>query len=76
MTRLMQELVNEMNYLEKTDDLTFPLEEKWENLPTGWMGFIQEVYIYAFPIKIVVNGEDYPFKVCVLEDFRDILKEG
>lgn len=43
---------------------------------TGWMGFIQEVYIYAFPIKIVVNGEDYPFKVCVLEDFRDILKEG
>lgn len=59
MTRLMQELVNEMNYLEKTDDLTFPLEEKWENLPIGWMGFIQEVYIYAFPIKIVVNGEDY-----------------
>lgn len=76
MTRLMQELVNKMNYLDKTNDLTFPLEEKWENLPTGWMGFIQEVYIYAFPIKIVVNGEDYLFKVCVLEDFRDILKEG
>lgn len=30
MTRLMQELVEEMNYLEKTDDLTFPLEEKME----------------------------------------------
>lgn len=35
MTRLMQKLVNEMNYLDKTNDLTFPLEEKWENLPTG-----------------------------------------
>jgi hypothetical protein len=48
----------------------------WDTLPTGWMGFIQEVYIYALPSKIVVNAEDYPFKVYVLEDFRDILKEG
>lgn len=75
MTRLMQELVNEMNYLDKTNALTFPLVKTWESLPTGWMGFIQEVYIYAFPIKVVVNAEDYPFKVYVLEDFRDILKE-
>lgn len=76
MTRIIQELVKEMTSLEKTDDLTFPMTKRWNTLPTGWAGFIQEVYIYALPIKIVVNAEDYQFKVYVLEDFRDILKEG
>lgn len=74
MTEIMHELVEEMDYLEKTDDLTFPLVEKWENLPSEWAGFTQEVYAYALPIKVVVNAEDYPFKVYVLEDCRDIIK--
>ena len=75
MTNIMQELVEDMNYLEKTDDLNFPMVKKWENLPSEWVGFTQDVYAYALPIKVVVNAEDYPFKVYVLEDCRDIIKE-
>lgn len=75
MTSIMQKLVKEMNDLGKEDNLNFPITKTWNTLPSGWMGFIQEVYIYAFPIKVVINAEDYPFKVYVLEDFRDILKE-
>lgn len=74
MTEIMQELMEEMDYLDKTDDLTFPLVENWENLPSEWVRFTMEVYHYALPIKVVVNDEDYVFKVCVLEDCRDIIK--
>lgn len=75
MTEIMQELMEEMDYLEKTNDLTFPLVERWENLPSEWARFTMEVYLYALPIKVVVNGEDEAFKICVLEDFRDFIKK-
>lgn len=74
-TEIMQKLMEEMDYLEKTDDLSFPMVKKWESFPSEWAKFTMEVYLYALPIKVVVNDEDAAFKVCVLEDFRYIIKE-
>ena len=69
---IMQELVEEMNFLEMHNELDLPLKEHWESLPYEWAKFTKEVYDCALPIKVVVNAEDYPFKIYVLEDFRDV----
>lgn len=60
---IMQELVEEMNFLEMHNELDLPLKEHWESLPYEWAKFTKEVYDCALPIKVVVNAEDYPFKI-------------
>lgn len=75
-TPLMHELVEEMDYLEKTDDLTFPLVEKWENLPSGWARFAKEVYDYVLPIKVKINVSDTKaYVITVMKDFREVFEE-
>ena len=66
----MKELVYDMNYLDATRDLHFPLVTKWETLPASWKEFKKEVEDYEFPIQILDN------KIIVLKDFRGMfLKE-
>lgn len=67
MTEIMQELMEEMGYLEKTDALSFPMVEKWKSLPSEWARFTMEVYLYALPIKVVVNGEDEALRFASLK---------
>lgn len=66
----MKELVYDMNYLDSTRDLHFPLVTKWETLPASWKEFTKEVDDYEFPIQILDN------KIIVMKDFRGMfLKE-
>lgn len=66
----MKELVYDMNYLDATRDLHFPLITKWETLPASWKEFKREVYDYEFPIQVLDN------KIIVTKDFRGMfLKE-
>lgn len=66
----MKELVYDMNYLDSTRDLHFPMVTKWETLPASWKEFTTEVDDYEFPIQILDN------KIIVTKDFRDMfLKE-
>ena len=60
----MKELVYDMNYLDSTRDLHFPMVTKWETLPASWKEFTREVEDYEFPIQVLGNT------IIVTKDFR------
>lgn len=65
---ILQEMINDMDYLETTHDLHFPMVTKWETLPHEWARFTKEVSDYDLPIQVL--GDSKTSKVIVTKDFR------
>lgn len=69
---LMQDLVDDFDYLAETNDLTFPMVVKWEGVPHEWGRFTKEVFDNDLPIKISVNVKEKACMILCLKDFRNV----